>query len=91
MMAYCSIHGLQPYYFVSPDLPTLGVGASPEIVLLDVVHQGEVMWTIAFSKSFADKYGVVDDPIEVELVSGTAWYPELASMCCACYRQFEPK
>lgn len=91
MMAYCSIHGLQPYYFVSPDLRAIGVGVTPEIVLVDVVHKGEVMWTIAVSKSFADQHGVVDAPIDVELVSGTAWYPELTSMCCECYRQFDPK
>jgi hypothetical protein len=91
MMAHCSIHGLQPYYFVSPDLQNVDVGVVPEIVLVDVVHEGEVMWTIAVSNSFAGKYSLVDEPVDCERASSSAWFPELTSMCCECYRERDPK
>jgi hypothetical protein len=92
MMANCSIHGLQPYYIVSPDLLHREHEINQSIVLVDLVFNDRVEVTIAVSRSFADVHSILSDTVDFHnVVSNSTWYPELKSMCSECYRLREWK
>jgi hypothetical protein len=84
----CSLHGLQGFCFVSPDLVASPLTTDLRPFLKRLMNGVRVEFCVTLSTDFAQQHGLDRSDIPTEEALG--WFITLRGMCGACYRDRWP-
>lgn len=93
MICRCPSHGRQLCALTSPDaICAAAPGETSNLLFVFLMAEGRLEYPVTVTKQFAQHYGIVDERVDYEeAFVESDWFPQLVSMCAACFTERWPE